>query len=59
MKKLLNELRLGCEKIHACAKNCILYTKEYVNVSVCPLCKESMWKDSKVGNDEERKKKPS
>ncbi|KAA0033998.1 transposase [Cucumis melo var. makuwa] len=46
------------EKIHACPNNCCLYRKEFANVTECPECGKSRWKNVKDRN-EERKKIPS
>ncbi|CAL2271249.1 unnamed protein product [Prunus armeniaca] len=43
-QKVLNGLRLGYEKIHACKNNCMLFYKEYETLDTCPICKESRFK---------------
>jgi hypothetical protein len=44
-KKYLNELGLGYETIHVCINNCVLFRKDKAELNVCPVCKESRWKD--------------
>ncbi|XP_066391785.1 uncharacterized protein [Miscanthus floridulus] len=44
-KKYLRELGLGCENIHVCLNNCVLFRKRYAKDNVCPVCKASRWQD--------------
>ncbi|XP_066323971.1 uncharacterized protein [Miscanthus floridulus] len=44
-KKYLRELGLGCENIHVCPNNCVLFRKRYAKDNVCPVCKASRWQD--------------
>jgi hypothetical protein len=48
-KNYLKELGLAFENIHVCKNNCVLFrdskTTKYANLNVCPVCKESRWKD--------------
>ncbi|KAL6544843.1 hypothetical protein OROMI_023705 [Orobanche minor] len=37
-KQMLKLIGLTHEKIHACPKDCILYRKEYADLSECPKC---------------------
>ena len=37
-KKIIKDLGLSYEKIHACSKDCILYWKENVNLKAFPNC---------------------
>ena len=30
---------------HVCKNNCVLFRKDYANLSECPKCKSSIWKD--------------
>ena len=48
-KKYLRELGLGCENIHVCPNNCVLFRKRYEKENVCPVCKTSRWQDE-TGN---------
>ncbi|XP_058769046.1 uncharacterized protein LOC131642899 [Vicia villosa] len=59
-KKILCQLGLEHEKIHACPNDCILYRKEYVNYNHCLKCKASRYKkkDGESSDDEEVKKCP-
>ncbi|XP_075658886.1 uncharacterized protein LOC142628728 [Castanea sativa] len=43
-KKIITDLGLGYEKIHACPNDCMLYWKEKSNLDACPHCEESRWK---------------
>nr|XP_023905102.1 uncharacterized protein LOC112016865 [Quercus suber] len=47
-KKIVRDLGLGYEKIHACPNDCMLFWKENVNLDVCPCCKESRWKTNEA-----------
>ena len=40
-KKIIKDLGLSYEKIHACPKDCILYWKENTNLEACPNCNRS------------------
>ncbi|KAL9667140.1 hypothetical protein QQ045_001489 [Rhodiola kirilowii] len=40
IKKILKNLRLSYETIHACEYGCILYYKEFENLYSCPVCNE-------------------
>src|SRR3989337_4116786 len=31
--------------IYVCENNCVLFQKDYANLSECPKCKSSRWKD--------------
>jgi len=44
-KKYLQELGHGYETIHVCKNNCVLFRKNNADLNVCPVCKESRWKD--------------
>ena len=43
-KKTLNALGMEYEKIHACPNDCILYWKDYKDLTSCPTCGLSRWK---------------
>ncbi|XP_074291731.1 uncharacterized protein LOC141618524 [Silene latifolia] len=45
-KKLINNLGLGYEKIHACPSNCMLYWGEFSEKEECHVCHTSRWKTS-------------
>ena len=38
-QKLLRELKMSYEKIHACPKGCVLFRKEHEYAKFCPKCK--------------------
>ena len=44
-KTYLKELGLAYENIHVCKNNCVLFRKKNAELNVCPVCKESRWKD--------------
>ena len=44
-KKYLKELGLGYENIDVCKNNCVLFWDKNADKNVCPVCKESRWKD--------------
>ncbi|XP_012832641.1 PREDICTED: uncharacterized protein LOC105953517 [Erythranthe guttata] len=43
-RKVLKDIGLGYEFIHACKNDCILFWKEHESLISCPVCKESRWK---------------
>lgn len=47
-KKIIRDLGFKSEKIHACVNDCILYRKEYENLSTCPneKCNEPRYKSN-------------
>jgi hypothetical protein len=47
-KKILRDLGLSYEHIHACKNDCALFWKENANLDVCPECKESRYKVNHV-----------
>ena len=49
-KKIIKDLGLSYEKIHAYPKDCILYWKENDKLKACPNCNRSRWEsnESKV-----------
>lgn len=53
-KKLLADIGLGYQRIHACKNDCILFRKEHETLDSCPECSESRWKV----NDGKGKKVP-
>ncbi|CAM8968300.1 unnamed protein product [Rhodiola kirilowii] len=40
VKKILKNLGLGYQIIHACEYGCVLYYKEHSNLDRCPVCRE-------------------
>ena len=47
-KKIITNLGLGYEKIHACPNDCMLYWKENSILDACPVCEISRWKPLKL-----------
>ena len=47
VKKIIKDLGLSYEKIHACPKDCILYWKENANLEAFPNCNLSRWESNK------------
>ena len=45
--KLVKTLGFDYEKIHACPNDCILYRKEHADLSECPKCGVSRWRQKK------------
>ncbi|KAL3654668.1 hypothetical protein CASFOL_001403 [Castilleja foliolosa] len=43
-KKILRDLGLGYECIHACKYDCALFWKENEKLETCPICQTSRWK---------------
>ena len=48
-KKILRDLGLSYEHIHACKNDCALFWKENANLDECPVCKESKYKVNHAG----------
>ena len=48
-KKIVRDLGLGYEKIHAFPNDCILFWKENSLLEACPCCKVSRWKTNEAG----------
>ena len=42
-KKMLRDLGLGYESIHACKHDCTLFWKEHAGAEKCPSCNESRY----------------
>ena len=53
-RKLLGDIGLGCDLIHACKYDCVLFRKVYKGLNHCPKCLQSRWKI----NDGKGKKVP-
>ena len=43
-KKLLADIGMDYNSIHACPNDCILYRKEYADLDVCPKCQHSRYR---------------
>ncbi|KAL0329087.1 UNVERIFIED_CONTAM: hypothetical protein Sradi_4895400 [Sesamum radiatum] len=56
-KKLVKDLGLPVEKIHACKNGCMLYWKDDVDLEYCKFCGDARYKPSR-GRDPHRKKSP-
>ncbi|KAL0305158.1 UNVERIFIED_CONTAM: hypothetical protein Scaly_2994300 [Sesamum calycinum] len=56
-KKLVKDLSLPIEKIHAYKNGCILYCKDGVDLEYCKFCGDARYKPSR-GRDPHRKKSP-
>ena len=54
-KKIIKDLGLGYEKIHACPNDCMLFWKENALDEACSVCGASRWKKSK-GEESENEK---
>ncbi|KAL4575590.1 hypothetical protein LXL04_022438 [Taraxacum kok-saghyz] len=54
VKKIMSNLGLGYEKIHACPKGCVLFWEEKEKDESCSECGSSRWKESRdnleIGN---------
>ncbi|MBV8802557.1 MAG: DUF4218 domain-containing protein [Gammaproteobacteria bacterium] len=48
-KKLLRDLGLGYDPIHACKNDCVLFWKDLKDLNECPVCHESRYKISDCG----------
>jgi hypothetical protein len=48
VRKVVRDLGLDYEKIHACVNDCVLFRRNYSRTDKYPMCGESRWK-----NDEE------
>ena len=50
VQRVVRDLGLDYEKIHACINDCVLFRKQYADLDKCPTCGESRWKP--VGSSE-------
>ncbi|CAM8902812.1 unnamed protein product [Rhodiola kirilowii] len=50
VKKILKNLGLTYETIHACEYGCVLYYKEFSELEYCPVCHEPRYANSEGGN---------
>ena len=46
VKKFLKIFNLNYKHIHACVKDCCLFTKENEDAQVCPKCDSPRWKQN-------------
>jgi hypothetical protein len=53
VQKVVRDVGLDYQKIHACIDDCVLFWKEYADLDTCPTCGESRWKTSDIGEKEE------
>ena len=65
-KKIIKDLGLTYEKIHACPKDCILYWKENANLEACLNCNRLGWESNESkgqqstnASSKKKKKKPT
>ncbi|KAL0294030.1 UNVERIFIED_CONTAM: hypothetical protein Sradi_6907200, partial [Sesamum radiatum] len=56
-KKLIRDLGLPIEKIHACKNGCMLYWKDDIGLEYCKFCGDPRYKPTKDQNPQ-RKKSP-
>ncbi|XP_021846453.2 uncharacterized protein [Spinacia oleracea] len=54
--KIMNDLGLGYEKIHACPNDCMLYWGEFAEKTECHICHTSRWKNVKEKEGDVREK---
>ncbi|KAL0360852.1 UNVERIFIED_CONTAM: hypothetical protein Sradi_3769700 [Sesamum radiatum] len=57
MKKLIRDLGLPIEKIHACKNGCMLYWKDNIELEYCKFCGDPRYKPTRDRNPQ-RKKSP-
>jgi Ran GTPase-activating protein (RanGAP) involved in mRNA processing and transport len=53
VKKIIKDLSLSYEKIHACPNDCMLFWKENALDEACSVCDASRWKISKGEESED------
>ncbi|KAL0007409.1 hypothetical protein SO802_008911 [Lithocarpus litseifolius] len=51
-KKIIKDLGLGYEKIHACINDCMLFWKQDANLEACKFCGVSRWKEQNTTSRE-------
>ncbi|KAI3465227.1 hypothetical protein Pfo_021890 [Paulownia fortunei] len=56
-EKIIQDLGLDYEKIHACVKDCVLFRKEHEKEEKCRKCSTPRYKLTKVDNDTNGEKK--
>jgi hypothetical protein len=50
VQKVVCDQGLDYQKIDECVNDCVLFQKSYANLSECPTCGESWWKDANNDN---------
>ncbi|KAL9690719.1 hypothetical protein QQ045_011127 [Rhodiola kirilowii] len=58
VKRLLKNMGMGYEIIHACEYGCVLFYKEYKDFEHCPVCDESRYLDGDAWQEFDHKKHP-
>jgi hypothetical protein len=53
-QKLFRALKMTCEHIHACPKDCTLFRKEYAEAKYCQKCKSSRFMEVDFGDVQKR-----
>jgi hypothetical protein len=53
VQKVVRDLGLDYQKIHACVNDCVLFRKGYAKMNSCPICGESRWKMAAAGENDE------
>ncbi|KAK4438800.1 hypothetical protein Salat_0214600 [Sesamum alatum] len=56
-KKIIQDLDLDYEKIHACVNDCLLFHNEYEKVEQCPKCSAPRYKFTELGDNTNTEKK--
>ncbi|KAL0294611.1 UNVERIFIED_CONTAM: hypothetical protein Sangu_3214400 [Sesamum angustifolium] len=56
-KKLVKDLGLPVEKIHACKNGCVLYSKDDIDLGYCKICGDGRYKPAR-GRDPHKKRSP-
>ncbi|RLM66420.1 uncharacterized protein C2845_PM16G03270 [Panicum miliaceum] len=46
VQKVVRDLGLDYQKIHACVNDCVLFRGDYADKDNCPTCGESRWKET-------------
>ena len=46
VEKVVRDLGLHYDKIHACVNDCVLFRGDYAKLDKCPTCGESRWKET-------------
>ena len=58
-RKMIKDLGLGYEKIHACPNDCMLFWKDKVEADKCSVCGSSRWSNVVDGLTTGKSKKPA
>jgi hypothetical protein len=48
VERVIRDLGLHYDKIHAYVNDCVLFRGNYANLDKCPTCDESRWKETGV-----------